>query len=62
MEKNVFRRKPAAVLSADAAGSSRLMRDDEPGIVKNLESNKQAFFDRIRRSGNTIQRPHTCRC
>ena len=48
MEPKGFHRKLTAILSADVAGYSRLMQDDEAGTVKTLESYKQAFFDLIK--------------
>jgi adenylate cyclase len=41
MEQKGFRRKLTAILSADVAGYSRLMRDDEAATVKTLEAYKQ---------------------
>ena len=48
MEPKGFHRKLAAILSADVAGYSRLMQDDEAATVETLESYKQAFFDLIK--------------
>ena len=49
MEQKGFHRKLTAILSADVAGYSRLMQDDESATVKTLETHKQAFFDLISR-------------
>ena len=38
MEPKGFHRKLTAILSADVAGYSRLMQDDESATVKALES------------------------
>ena len=48
MDPKSFHRKLAAILSADVAGYSRLMQDDESATVTTLESHKQAFLERIR--------------
>ena len=48
MDPRAFHRKLAAILSADVAGYSRLMQDDEAATVTTLESYKQAFFDLIK--------------
>jgi class 3 adenylate cyclase len=48
MDPQGFRRKIAAILSADVAGYSRLMQDDEAATVTTLESHKQAFLELIR--------------
>jgi hypothetical protein len=45
MEPKAFHRKLTAILSADVAGYSRLMQDDEAATVLTLESYKQAFFE-----------------
>jgi hypothetical protein len=43
MEPKGFHRKLTAILSADVAGYSRLMQDDEAATVKTLESYKKAI-------------------
>jgi class 3 adenylate cyclase len=48
MEPKRFHRKLAAILSADLAGYSRLVQNDEAATVPTLESCKQAFFDLIK--------------
>jgi adenylate cyclase len=45
MESKNFRRKLTAILSADVAGYSRLMQDDETATVKTLEAYKQIISD-----------------
>ena len=41
MEQKGFHRKLTAIFSADVAGYSRLMQDDEAATVKTLETYKQ---------------------
>ena len=58
MEQKGFRRKLTAILSADVAGYSRLMQDDEAATVNTLESYKQAFFDLIKQHrGRVVDSP-----
>jgi adenylate cyclase len=58
MEPKGFHRKLTAILSADVAGYSRLMQDDESATVKTLESYKQAFFDLIKQHrGRVVDSP-----
>ncbi len=58
MEPKGFHRKLTAILSADVAGYSRLMEDDESATVKTLESYKQAFFDLIKQHrGRVVDSP-----
>ena len=58
MEPKGFHRKLTAILSADVAGYSRLMQDDEAATVNTLESYKQAFFDLIRQHrGRVVDSP-----
>ena len=53
-----FHRKLTAILSADVAGYSRLMQDDEAATVETLESYKQAFFDLIKQHrGRVVDSP-----
>ena len=58
MEQKGFHRKLTAILSADVAGYSRLMQDDEAATVETLESYKQAFFDLIKQHrGRVVDSP-----
>jgi adenylate cyclase len=58
MEKKGFHRKLTAILSADVAGYSRLMQDDETATVTTLESYKQAFYDLIKQHrGRVVDSP-----
>ena len=58
MQQKGFHRKLAAILSADVAGYSRLMQDDEAATVATLESYKQAFFDLIKQHrGRVVDSP-----
>jgi adenylate cyclase len=58
MEPKGFHRKLTAILSADVAGYSRLMQDDEAATVTTLESYKQAFFDLIKQHrGRVVDSP-----
>ena len=58
MEPKGFHRKLTAILSADVAGYSRLMQDDEAATVDTLESYKQAFFDLIKQHrGRVVDSP-----
>ena len=58
MEPKGFHRKLAAILSADVAGYSRLMQDDEAATVTTLESYKQVFFDLIKQHrGRVVDSP-----
>ncbi len=53
-----FQRKLTAVLSADVAGYSRMMREDEAATVKTLETYKQVMFSLIRQhQGRVIDSP-----
>jgi adenylate cyclase len=51
MEQKGFHRKLTAILSADVAGCSRLMQDDETATVKTLEAYKQVISHADRRMG-----------
>jgi adenylate cyclase len=51
MEQKGFHRKLTAILSADVAGYSRLMQDDEAATVKTLEACKQITFHADRMMG-----------
>jgi adenylate cyclase len=58
MEQKGFHRKLTAILSADVAGYSRLMQDDEAATVETLKSYKQAFFDLIKQHrGRVVDSP-----
>ena len=58
MTTQTFARKLAAILSADVAGYSRLMQDDEAATVATLESHKQAFSDLIKQHrGRVVDSP-----
>jgi adenylate cyclase len=58
MEPKGFHRKLTAILSADVAGYSSLMQDDEAATVATLESYKQAFFDLIKQHrGRVVDSP-----
>jgi adenylate cyclase len=48
MEPKGFHRKLTAILSADVAGYSRLMQDDEVATVKALEGKAFQFFESAR--------------
>jgi len=47
MNTQVFKRKLTAVFSADVAGYSRLMGEDEAATAKALEAYKQVMFSLI---------------
>jgi adenylate cyclase len=58
MEPKGFQRKLAAILSADVAGYSRLMQDDESATVKTLEAYKQIISDLVeQRRGRVVDSP-----
>ena len=58
MAHDQFKRKLTTIFSADVAGYSRLMQDDEAATVKTLESYKQAFFDLIKQHrGRVVDSP-----
>jgi adenylate cyclase len=51
-------RKLAAILSADVAGYSRLMQDDERATVRTLTEYRQVFFDHVaRHRGRVVDAP-----
>jgi adenylate cyclase len=53
-----FKRKLAAILSADVAGYSRLMQDDETATVKTLEAYKQIISDLVKQHrGRVVDSP-----
>jgi adenylate cyclase len=58
MSTQDFKRKLTAVFSADVAGYSRLMGEDEAATVKTLESYKQVMFSLIKQHrGRVIDSP-----
>jgi len=58
METKGFHRKLTAILSADVAGYSRLMQDDEAATVKTLESYKQIVSDLVKQHrGRVVDSP-----
>jgi adenylate cyclase len=58
MDPRAFHRKLAAILSADVAGYSRLMQDDEAETVRTLEAHKQVFSDLIKQHrGRVVDSP-----
>ena len=58
MDPKTFHRKLAPILSADVAGYSRLMQDDEAGTVTTPESRKQAIFEIIKQHrGRVVYSP-----
>ena len=53
-----YKRKLTAIMSADVAGYSRLMGEDEAATVKTLEASKQVMFALItQHRGRTIDSP-----
>jgi hypothetical protein len=61
MEQKGFHRKLTAILSADVAGYSRLMQDDEAATVKTLEAYKHIISDLVKRRIKGVQ-PHPALC
>ena len=58
MEPKGFHRKLTAILSADVAGYSRLMQDDEAATVKTLEAYKQIISDLVKQHrGRVVDSP-----
>jgi adenylate cyclase len=58
MEQKGFHRKLTAILSADVAGYSRLMQDDEAATVKTLEAYKTAILDLVKQHrGRVVDSP-----
>jgi adenylate cyclase len=58
MEQKGFHRKLTAILSADVAGYSRLMQDDEAATVKTLEAFKQVISDLVKQHrGRVVDSP-----
>jgi adenylate cyclase len=58
MNTKDFKRKLTAVFSADVAGYSRLMGEDEAGTVKTLEEYKEVMFSLIKQHrGRLIDSP-----
>ena len=54
MNSQDFKRKLTAVFSADGAGYSRLMGEDEAGTIKTLESYKQLMFSLVNQHGGRV--------
>ncbi len=58
MEPKSFHRKLTAILSADVAGYSRLMQNDEAATVKTLEVHKTAISDLVKQHrGRVVDSP-----
>ena len=58
MEQQGFHRKLTAILSADVAGYSRRMQDDEAATVKTLEAYKQIISDLVKQyRGGVVDSP-----
>lgn len=58
MNTGEFKRRLTAILSADVAGYSRLMRDDEEATVRTLETYKEIMFTLIRQHrGRLVDSP-----
>jgi TolB-like protein/class 3 adenylate cyclase len=58
MQPKGFHRKLTAILSADVAGYSRLMQDDEAATVKTLEAYKQIISDLVKQHrGRVVDSP-----
>jgi len=58
MEQQGFHRKLTAILSADVAGYSRRMQDDEAATVKTLEAYKQIISDLVKQhQGGVVGSP-----
>ena len=58
MEQKGFHRKLTAILSADVAGYSRLMQDDEAATVKTLEAYKPIISDLVKQHrGRVVDSP-----
>jgi adenylate cyclase len=58
MSTQDFKRKLTAIMSADVAGYSRLMGDDEAATVKTLEAYKQVMFSLIKQHrGRVVDSP-----
>jgi adenylate cyclase len=54
MNSQDFKRKLTAVFSADVAGYSRLMGEDEAATIKTLESHKQLMFSLVNQHGGRV--------
>ena len=58
MTEETFRRKLAAILSADVAGYSRLMGEDEEATVRTLTSHRERLSALIRKHhGRVVDSP-----
>ena len=55
MARDGFKRKLTAILSADVAGYSRLMGEDEESTVKTLNAHKElSYFYMLQHLGKTF--------
>ena len=54
MPEEGFKRKLAAILSADAVGYSRLMRDDEEATVRELAAHRLLMNEIINQNGGRV--------
>jgi adenylate cyclase len=54
MDTQDFKRKLTAVFSADVAGYSRLMGEDEAATVKTLEDYRQVMFSAVKQHGGRV--------
>jgi class 3 adenylate cyclase len=58
MDEEKFQRKLTAILSADVAGYSRLMRDDEAATVRTITAHKKALTRLIQQyRGRVVDSP-----
>ena len=58
MNTHEFKRKLSAIFSADVAGYSRLMGEDEAATVRTLEAYKEIMFSLIKQHrGRVIDSP-----
>jgi len=58
MSQDSFKRKLTAILSADAAGYSRLMGDDEEATVRTITAYREVLFTLIQQhNGNVLDSP-----
>jgi adenylate cyclase len=54
MDRPETERRLAAILSADVAGYSRLMAEDEAGTLRALERRREVIGERVRRHGGRV--------
>jgi hypothetical protein len=54
MSQDGFKRKLAAILSADVEGYSRLMGEDEEATFRTLKSYRRAIADLVHLSNNIV--------